>query len=73
MEYDYGAGWEFKIELLSMTEMRRGAGMHYPYVTDGKGKGIIEGHHHIILLKLLRKRMRRAYFRKLQICIQDRK
>lgn len=42
MEYDYGAGWEFGIELLSVTEMKRGTGMHYPYVTDGKGKGIIE-------------------------------
>ncbi|PKM49961.1 MAG: hypothetical protein CVV02_13320 [Firmicutes bacterium HGW-Firmicutes-7] len=42
MEYDYGAGWEFEIELLSVTEMKRGAGTHYPYVTDGKGKGIIE-------------------------------
>lgn len=42
MEYGYGAGWEFEIELLSITEMKRGAGTHYPYVTDGKGKGIIE-------------------------------
>lgn len=42
MEYDYGAGWEFDIELLSVSEMKRGAGTHYPYVTDGKGKGIIE-------------------------------
>ena len=42
MEYDYGAGWKFEIELLSITEMKRGAGTHYPYVTDGKGKGIIE-------------------------------
>lgn len=42
MEYDYGAGWEFETELLSITEMKRGAGTHYPYVTDGKGKGIIE-------------------------------
>ncbi|WP_277408538.1 plasmid pRiA4b ORF-3 family protein [Lacrimispora xylanisolvens] len=42
MEYDYGAGWEFEIELLSITEMKRGAGTHYPYVTDGKGKGIME-------------------------------
>lgn len=37
MEYDYGAGWEIEIELLSITEMKRGAGTHYPYVTDGKG------------------------------------
>lgn len=42
MEYDYGAGWEFEIELLSVTEMKRGTGAHYPYVTDGKGKGLIE-------------------------------
>ena len=42
MEYDYGAGWEFEIDVLSITEMKRGAGTHYPYVTDGKGKGIIE-------------------------------
>lgn len=42
MEYDYGAGWEFEIELLSITEMKRGAGTHYPDVTDGKGKGISE-------------------------------
>lgn len=42
MEYDYGASWEFKIELLYITNMKRGAGTHYPYVTDGKGRGIIE-------------------------------
>lgn len=42
MEYDYGADWEFEIQLLSITEMNRGTGTHYPYVTDGKGKGIIE-------------------------------
>lgn len=42
MEYDYGAGWGFEIKLLSIVEMKRGAGTHYPYVTDGKGKGIIE-------------------------------
>lgn len=42
MEYDYGAGWEFEMELLSIIEMKRGAGTHYPYVTDGKGKGIVE-------------------------------
>lgn len=42
MEYDYGAGWKFEIDVLSITEMKRGAGTHYPYITDGKGKGIIE-------------------------------
>jgi len=42
LEYDYGAGWEFTIELLSAHEMKRGSGTHYPYIVDGKGKGIIE-------------------------------
>lgn len=42
MEYDYGAGWEFEIKLVSITEMKRGTGTHYPHVTDGQGKGIIE-------------------------------
>lgn len=42
MEYDYGVMWEFSIELVSLTEMKKGMGNHYPYVTDGKGKGIVE-------------------------------
>lgn len=42
MEYDYGAGWEFVIKLISISEMKKGSGTHYPYVTDGQGKGIIE-------------------------------
>ncbi len=42
MEYDYGAGWEFEIELLSIVEMKPGAGKRYPHVTNGEGKGIIE-------------------------------
>lgn len=42
LEYDYGAGWEFTLELVSITEMKRGRGTYYPYVTNGKGKGFIE-------------------------------
>lgn len=42
MEYDYGAGWKFDIELVSKAEMKKGSGTHYPYITDGKGNGIIE-------------------------------
>lgn len=42
MEYDYGAGWEFDIELKSIEEMKKGAGTHYPYITDGRGNDIIE-------------------------------
>lgn len=54
MEYDYGAGWEFSIELISVTEMKRGAGTHYPYVTDGKGKGILEDTSPYELLKVIK-------------------
>lgn len=46
--------WKFQIELLSITEMKRGAGTHYPYVTNGQGTGIIETYHLMNLLKLLR-------------------
>lgn len=42
MKYDYGAGWEFDIKLISITEMKKGAGTHYPFITDGCGTGIIE-------------------------------
>lgn len=42
MEYDYGTMWKFSIELATVNEMKRGMGKYYPYVTDGKGKGIIE-------------------------------
>lgn len=42
MEYDYGASWEFTIKLVAITEMKKGSGNHYPYVTAGQGRGIIE-------------------------------
>ena len=42
MEYDYGASQEFTIELVSVETMKRGARTHYPYITDGAGRGIIE-------------------------------
>lgn len=42
LEYDYGCSWQFNIELISITDMKRGAGTHYPYTIDGQGKGIIE-------------------------------
>lgn len=55
MEYDYGAGWEFTIELVSITEMKRGFGTHYPYITDGAGKGIIEDTYAYFLADLIKK------------------
>lgn len=42
MEYDYGAGWTFDIELISISPMVKGTGTHYPYITDGAGWGIVE-------------------------------
>lgn len=42
LKYDYGAGWEFILELIDVQLMKRGTGTHYPYVTDGRGRGIIE-------------------------------
>ena len=42
LEYDLGVGWQFDIELLSITEMQKGTGTHYPYITDGMGQGIAE-------------------------------
>lgn len=42
MEYDYGSGWTFDIELISISPMVKGMGMHYPYITAGAGCGIIE-------------------------------
>lgn len=42
MEYDYGAGWEWTIEYKNKFPMRKGTGKHYPYITAGAGRGIIE-------------------------------
>ena len=64
MEYDYGAGWEFEIELLSITEMKRGAGTHYTYVADGKGKGIIEDTSPYELAEIVEKQIRMVVYLK---------
>lgn len=42
MEYDYGAGWIFNIEITAIYDMQRGKGRHYPYIVKGNGRGIIE-------------------------------
>lgn len=42
MKYDYGAGWEFKVELRDIREMKKGSGNKYPCITAGAGRGIIE-------------------------------
>lgn len=64
MEYDYGAGWRFSIELISVTEMKRGSGTHYPYVTDGKGKGIIEDTSPYYLAHIIEKTEKEGIFPK---------
>ena len=42
MEYDYGCSQIFKIRLDGIADMEQGRGLHYPYVTDGQGRGILE-------------------------------
>lgn len=54
LEYDYGAGWGFSIELISVKEMKRGSGTHYPYVVSGEGKGIIEDTSPYELLEIIK-------------------
>ena len=41
MEYDTGATLTFKITYLGSREFERGNGMHYPYIIEGAGFGII--------------------------------
>lgn len=42
MEYDFGTTQTFRFELLAVREMKKGAGRHYPYITEGKGSGILD-------------------------------
>ena len=42
MEYDTGSTTTFKITYLGEREFEKGNGMHYPYVLDGKGNGMID-------------------------------
>lgn len=42
MEYDYGSTTTFKITYLGDSEFKRGNGMHYPYIIDGAGSGMID-------------------------------
>ena len=41
MKYDIGSTSTFKITYLCSREFERGNGMHYPYIIDGAGFGII--------------------------------
>lgn len=42
MIYDYGCNWEFQITFKGTRPMEPGKGNHYPHVTAGAGRGIIE-------------------------------
>ncbi len=42
MIYDTGASTNFKITYLGSREFEKGNGMHYPYIIDGQGKGMID-------------------------------
>lgn len=54
MIYDFGIDHVFNIELLEISPMKRGHGTHYPYITNGSGRGIIEGLDNDELLELIR-------------------
>ena len=42
MEYDTGSTTTFKITYLGSRAFEKGNGMHYPYIIDGKGYGMID-------------------------------
>lgn len=42
MEYDYGSTTTFKITYLGCSNLERGKGSHYPYITDGEGRGMLD-------------------------------
>ena len=42
MEYDYGSSTYFYIEYISNRPLEKHKGRHYPYVIDGKGRGMME-------------------------------
>ena len=42
MEYDTGSTTVFKITYLGDSEFKKGNGMHYPYIIDGAGSGMID-------------------------------
>ena len=42
MKYDTGSTTTFIITYLGESEFRKGNGMHYPYITDGAGYGMID-------------------------------
>ena len=45
MDYDYGCTQVFKIRLDAVRDMENGRGTHYPYITDGRGRGILDDVH----------------------------
>ncbi len=42
MEYDTGSTTTFKITYLGSRDFEKGNGMHYPYIIDGKGSGMVD-------------------------------
>ena len=42
MIYDFGLDQVFNLTLLSAEPMPRGKGAHYPWIVDGKGRGILD-------------------------------
>jgi len=42
MEYDFGSTNEFVIKYICKRPLEKGNGRHYPYIIEGKGRGIID-------------------------------
>lgn len=53
MVYDFGCEQEFDIELIKISDMRKGTGRAYPKVIDGAGRGIIDDMHVFDLMKII--------------------
>ena len=53
MNYDFGTTQTFWLELIGIEDMQRGRGTHYPFVTGGAGRGIIDDMHYTELEELI--------------------
>lgn len=73
MEYDYGAGWEFEIKLLSITGMERGRGRHYPYLPAEREKALLKILPLMNWLKSLRKQIKTGFCPKSRMDIREKK
>jgi hypothetical protein len=53
MNYDFGTPQTFWIELTGVEDMQLGRGNHYPYITNGAGRGILDDYPVEVLMELI--------------------